>query len=115
MNESYRQRFMAYVNDDLNTSQAIALIWELVKAQDLSDADKKATLDLFDHVLGLQLAAWKPQAAEPIPEAVVELAQQRAQAREAKDWAAADAARDELAELGYAVKDTPEGFEIVPA
>jgi len=110
--DTYKERFVNSVNDDLNTSQVIAQIWELVKNNDVSDADKKATITLFDEVLGLQLANWQPAAAAAIPDEITALAQQRSDARKAKDWAAADAARDKLAAMGYEVVDTPDGFEI---
>lgn len=100
-------RFKGFVNDDLNTARGVALVWELVKA-DLPDEVKKATLDVFDGVLGLQLSAWEPVVDE-IPAEIQDLADQRQAARKNKDWAAADAARDALAAAGYEVLDTPEG------
>ncbi len=105
------ERFMAFINDDLNTSQAIALSWELIKSG-LPSGVKRATMDRFDQVFGLQLAQWQPPAQEELPKEVVALAKQRQQARADKDWAAADAARDELAALGYEVVDTADGFEL---
>ena len=110
--DDYQQRFLQCVNDDLNTSQAIALVWELVKNKEITSADKKATLDWFDQVLGLNLAQWQPAAEEAVPDDILKLAEARQTARAAKDWAAADAARDELAAQGYEVIDTPEGFQV---
>jgi len=110
--DDYQQRFLQCVNDDLNTSQAIALVWELVKNKEVTSADKKATLDWFDQVLGLNLAQWQPAAEEAVPDDILKLAEARQTARAAKDWAAADAARDELAAQGYEVIDTPEGFQV---
>lgn len=108
----YRDRFLACVNDDLNTSQAIALVWELVKNKDISHADKKATVTWFDQVLGLNLSDWQPAADEAVPDEIMQLAEARQTARASKDWAAADAARDELAAQGYEVIDTPDGFQV---
>ncbi len=110
--EAYKERFIASVNDDLNTSQVIALIWELVKSNDITTGDKKATVNFFDQVLGLQLSEWEPSAAEAIPDEITALAQARQDARAAKDWQAADAARDSIAEKGYEVVDTADGFDI---
>ena len=110
--KAYEEKFLQYVNDDLNTSRVIALIWELIKDKAVTDADKKATVTLFDEVLGLQLAEWAPAAAAEIPDEIMALAKARQEARAAKDWAAADAARDGLAEKGYEVVDTPDGFEV---
>lgn len=101
------ERFSNAINDDLNTSQGIALAWELLKSS-VTDADKKATLDVFDAIFGLELSNWKP-VVEDIPEEVHALALQRQQARAEKDWAAADTIRDQLSALGYEVKDSADG------
>ena len=108
----FTERFTGFVNDDLNTSQAIALIWELVKDSSVADADKKATVTLFDQVLGLRLAEWAPQEQAQVPEQIMTLVSARQQARDSKDWPAADKARDDLAALGYEVVDTPDGPEV---
>ena len=49
------ERFTACVNEDLNTSKALAVVWEAVRS-DLDSATKRATLAVFDSVLGLDLA-----------------------------------------------------------
>ncbi len=105
--EEFTARFFACIYDDLNTSQAIAVIWELIKSE-LADGTKKATLDVFDKVLGLQLAEWEP-VVEDIPSEIVELAEQRTQARQDKNWAVADKIRDELLARGYEIKDSTDG------
>ncbi|OED37324.1 cysteine--tRNA ligase [Chromatiales bacterium (ex Bugula neritina AB1)] len=110
--DDYAQRFGDCINDDLNTSQAIALVWELVKNNSVSGADKKATLVKFDEVLGLQLSVWEPAAEEAIPDEIISLAQTRQNARKSKDWDAADAARNAIAAAGYEVVDTADGFEV---
>lgn len=111
-NKQYSDKFEAFVNDDLNTSRAIALIWELIKATDVEDADKKATVTAFDSVLGLRLSEWLPAAKTEAPEKIMALVQARTQARADKDWRAADKARDDLAALGYEVIDTTNGPEV---
>ncbi len=111
-NTEYVDRFTSFVNDDLNTSQAIALIWELVKTSDITDADKKATVTLFDNILGLLLPEWEPAAQAEVPEQIKDLVAARQKARADKDWPAADKARDDLAVLGYEVVDTPDGPEV---
>ncbi len=110
--DSYKTQFISFVNDDLNTSRAIALIWDLLKSGDVSNANKKATLTFFDETLGLQLAEWTPAAKADIPDEIMQLVDTRQQARSSKDWAAADKARDDLAALGYEVVDTPDGPEV---
>ena len=112
ISEAYIAKFTSYVNDDLNTSRVIALVWEIVKDASLSSADKRATVEVFDSVLGLGLSQWQPPADVEIPDEIVAFAQKRQDARQSKDWAAADEARDALAERGYQVVDTSDGFEI---
>lgn len=97
--------FAGHMNDDLNVPRALATAWDLTKC-DLSDADKKATMLAFDEVLGLRLGAWAPAA---VPAEMLALAEKRQAARAARDWAAADALRDQITAAGYEVRDTPEG------
>jgi cysteinyl-tRNA synthetase len=108
-----RERFFAALAEDYNTPQALAAVWEWVRRAN-SDSAPAGRQDLGEMlgVLGLEnlLAA----AAGP-PEEVVALARERLAAREARDFARADALRDELAGLGWVVRDTPGGFEFEPA
>jgi len=100
-------RFTEEINQDLNLPRALAVVWELVKS-DLPDSVKLATMAAFEPVLGLNLAVWRPSEGL-VPEAILALAQQRQQARQAKQWEQADALRAELAAQGYEVEDTPTG------
>lgn len=108
--DEYYQRFMNCLNDDLNMPRALAVIWDMVKA-DLPDGAKKATLLAFDDVLGLDIAGWAPEALE-VPAAVTQLVAERESARERRDWTRADALRDEILALGFLVEDTREGAKI---
>ncbi|RFU48601.1 cysteine--tRNA ligase [Paraburkholderia sp. DHOC27] len=110
--ESYLARFAAEVNQDLNLPRALAVMWEMVRS-DLPDAARRATLDRFDAVLGLGLADWQPQAVDVPPE-IVALAEQRQQARAAKDWARADELRDALRSAGWQIEDSVTGVSIKP-
>jgi cysteinyl-tRNA synthetase len=111
---SYREQFTTRVNNDLNMPQALALTWELVKG-DVPAAEKKATLLLFDQVLGLRLGEWRPADQTDIPEKIVALVEQRQQARAEKDWQQADAIRLQIAAAGFEVKDTAEGPQVQTA
>ncbi len=105
--DSYQVLFHEMINDDLNTAGALATVWELLKNSDVSDADKKATILDFDRVLGLKL----DEVAEKveIPNAVTELLSAREAARANKDFKKSDELRDEIAKLGFIVKDTQDG------
>jgi len=105
VSEAWMGTFAGHMNDDLNVPRALATAWDLTKS-DLSDADKKATMLAFDEVLGLRLGAWAPAA---VPAEMLALAEKRQAARAARDWAAADALRDQITAAGYEVRDTPEG------
>ena len=112
--ETALAQFTKEINDDLNMPRALAVTWNLVKS-DLPDGVKKATILLFDQVLGLGLANWQPETAvstEQIPDAVRTLLRQRQQARADKAWAQADALRDQIAAAGFEVVDTPDGPEL---
>ncbi|WP_088159589.1 cysteine--tRNA ligase [Achromobacter xylosoxidans] len=100
-------RFNAELNDDLNLPRALAVLWELVKSE-LSPATLKATVDSFDLVLGLGLRDWNPVASD-IPESIRVLLGERAQAREAKNWAKADEIRKLLNTQGWRVEDGNDG------
>jgi cysteinyl-tRNA synthetase len=90
----------------------VAVTWELVKS-DLPAATKKATLLVFDRVLGLGLAEWQP-AEEKVPDEVLALVAQRQQARKEKRWQDADALRASISAAGYALEDTPQGPRVKP-
>jgi cysteinyl-tRNA synthetase len=110
VDEEYVDKFTDQVNDDLNMPRALAVTWDLVRS-DLPDPTKKATLQIFDSVLGLNLISWQPKE-ESIPEDILGLIDQRQKARENKNWAEADEIRDQLATAGYHVKDTPDGPQV---
>ena len=100
--------FSAAVRDDLNTPRAMATVAAALNDKLLTPAEKLALLYGFDQVLGLGLAAWAPETVELTPE-LKDLLDQRRQARDAKDWAAADEIRARLAEKGFVVKDSAAG------
>ncbi len=109
---AYKDRFMAYINDDLDTPKAIALIWDILKDNNQSDADRRATIIDFDKVFGLKLDTIKKSEDEEIPDEITALAEAREEARKEKDWVKADALRIEIEARGFVVSDTPNGIKI---
>lgn len=105
--------FINAINDDLNTSQALAIAWKLIKDTNISHADKKATLNEFDLVLGLGLAHMKEKIQEELPPEVLSLISERNTARTDKNWAESDRLRDEIEKLGFEVKDTENGTKVL--
>ena len=109
--ESHRRRFWSALADDLNAPQALAAVWDAVRADDLTPADKWAFLADADRALGFGLAdAVAPDADESGSDPRIDaLVDERQAARQAKDFATSDRIRDELAAEGIEVVDTPTG------
>ncbi len=105
----YRARFITAITDDLAMPAALAVAHAVASAEDLSPAQRRALLLDFDQVFGLDLSAPAEGEAGELPDAAVELLSARAAARAARDYAASDRLRQELAALGVEVRDTPEG------
>jgi cysteinyl-tRNA synthetase len=110
VDKDYVERFTNQVNDDLNLPRALAVTWELARSS-LPVATKKATILVFDRILGLNLAGWQPVQDE-IPTEILALAEQRKTARAEKRWADADALRQQITQAGYEIEDTPQGMRI---
>lgn len=104
------QAFREALEDDINTSKALALVWDVAGNTLLSDSDKKATLLAFDTVLGLGLASLSFE----IPEEVQKLLDRRNEARLQNDWTASDTLREEIESHGFVVKDTKDGTTVIP-
>lgn len=111
------ERFMNVMNDDIDTPQALAVLWDVMKS-DMEVGKKLATIFEMDLVLGLQLQAWHEaavQARTDIPVDVTELVEAREIARDAKEWAEADRLRKTIMDRGYIVEDTADGARIYPS
>ncbi|OHA29321.1 MAG: cysteine--tRNA ligase [Candidatus Taylorbacteria bacterium RIFCSPHIGHO2_12_FULL_45_16] len=113
---SYKENFQTYINNDLDTPKGIALVWDILRDKQLSDADKKATIINIDEVLGLNLIAAKGIAEETVkdvPADIAALVEAREQARAEKDWVKSDALRQEIEERGFVVTDTKDGIRVI--
>jgi cysteinyl-tRNA synthetase len=107
----WREKFLAAINDDLNTPQGLAVIWDLLRDNSVSPAEKLATIISFDQILGLDLKN-KIEQELVVPEIVSQLAAEREAARQAKNYSRSDELRQEINRLGYQVDDTDEGPKI---
>ncbi len=112
--EAKREEFIAAMDDDLNTADALAAVFELVREantavnQKASKADAECYLNMFGEltkVLGLVYNDEK----DDLDETVEALIEQRTKARAEKNWAEADRIRNELKAMGIILKDTPQG------
>jgi len=110
--------FKEALDNDLNTSLAITALYDVLKA-DTNAATKLALIREFDKVLGIGLIenASKPsdKKEDEIPAEILELAEKRAEARKAKDFALADELRAKITELGYIIEETRQGTTIKKA
>lgn len=113
-----KQQFIDAMNDDLNTADAIAVIFELVRSVNIlitedksSKNDITAIYNLFNELTNVLGLLYVKQEDE-IPQNVLELVQQRKDARTAKNFALADSIREEILKLGYVVEETRQGVNI---
>ncbi len=110
--KSYREAFMHAIGNDINTSQALTVVYDVLKAE-MDDVSKRALLSDFDKVLSLDLLKGQPEKGAGVDDDLKEYIEQkimeRKEAKKAKDFAKADAIRDELLEKGIELKDTREG------
>ena len=115
----FKNKFQDALCNDLNTSMAITILYDLLKA-DVNDKTKLELIKDFDYVLSLQLFENGKALAEAVETTGVDAElesfilakiEERAAAKKAKDFATADAIRDELLAKGVAIKDTREGVK----
>ena len=102
------------LNDDLNTAGALGAIFtglrDAVKTEGLAAAQALAALHRILRALGLVLP--EAEKSVTVPDDIIALAEQRLAVRQAKDWAQSDVLRDQLAALGWTIKDSKDGYEL---
>jgi len=105
------QKFEDAINNDLNMSEALAVVWEVLKS-DNPFSSKAESLLKFDKVLGLGLAQVKSselKVTSEVPENVQKLVKEREELRKQKRFHLADEMRHKIKKLGYEVKDIEKG------
>ncbi len=114
--EAHRNEFIEAMEDDLNTADALAAVFSLVRdintaiAAGAKKAELTAFAECFDeltNVLGLVYN----RKTESLDDEIEALIEQRTAARKAKDFATADAIRDKLKDMGIVLEDTPQGVK----
>ncbi len=116
--QSYKERFLEAINDDLNMPLAMGVVWEIarneVKAKEWADLllelDKVLALDLKNSKAYLET-----ERKIELPEEIQKMIEERKIARENKDWAKSDDLREKIEQAGYSVKDTKEGMTVEKA
>ena len=117
--DEYKEKFIKAMDDDVNTADAISVIFEVVALANKSiTAESNTALSVIKkaveliYELGGVLGILYKDEEEGLPADVEALLEKRAEARKNKNWAESDAIRDELKSLGYEVKDTPQGQQL---
>ena len=112
------KNFYAALAEDLNTPQAVALVWDLLRDQAIAPAVKRVSLAEADRVLGLGLGESGPVARVTVismgdlPDEVKRLLSARQEARDNKDYKKSDDLRAQIAKKGFDVKDAPDGQKV---
>lgn len=107
INTKYLKEFRDAMNDDLNTPEALATLWKLVR-----DKDAKGKIETIKEIeKTFELGLLEKEKIE-IPSEVKKLAKEREEMRKKKNWEEADNLRKRIEELGFSVDDTPEGMKI---
>ncbi|MDB5195378.1 MAG: cysS [Parcubacteria group bacterium] len=113
------RRMVAVVRDDLATPAALALLWETLRDEEMSAAEKLGVLTAADAIFGLALVnppeVEGPVATEDLPQEVQVLILRRDEARQAKEYKLSDEIREELEYRGYRVDDGPSGTVVTPS
>ncbi len=117
MLDARQAQFVEAMDDDLNTADALAAIFELVRdinthviAENANKADCEAAAKMFDELCGV-LGLVYNRKKESLDDEVEALIAKRTQARKDKNWAEADRIRDELKAMGIVLEDTAQGVK----
>jgi len=105
--KNYQDKFKSYLEDDLNTANAITVIYDVLKSN-LNDASKKYLINDFDKVLSLDLIK-ENKIDEKLEEYIKDAIERRNEAKKNKDYSLADKIREELLSKNIVLKDTREG------
>jgi len=110
--EDFNNEFKSYLEDDLNTANAVSIIYEVLKSE-CNDKTKLELIKEFDKVLSLDLTKKEEKIINE--EFVKEKIEERKIAKQNKDFEKADKIREELLNMGIIIKDTREGtiFEVI--
>lgn len=104
--KKYKKKFLDAINDDLNIPQALAVLWEVLKTNELGNKEKYLLALEFDRIFGLSL---HKISRGKLTKETKSLIKQREKARLNQDWELADKIRDKLKEKGVILEDTEKG------
>ncbi len=104
---NYKSQFKSIINDDLNTPEALALLWKVLKDKGLKNEEKYNLVLDFDKVLGLNL-----EEKTELPKEIVRLALKREEYRKEKNFEEADEIRKKIEKEGYEIEDKEMGYKL---
>ena len=118
MFDKRRKQFVDALNDDLNTADAIAAVFELVRdinsnvlAKEATRGNLEAAAAVFDELCSVLGLVYNRDMDSSLDSEVEALIEKRTAARKEKNWAEADRIRDELKNMGIVLEDTPQGVK----
>lgn len=112
--KEFEDKFLESINEDLNMSKALAVLWEVVKS-DLPSGAKAKLVFKFDEVLGLNLQELSAQirlVEGRVPGHIQQMVEERQHLRKQHQFNAADKIRAEVEKLGYKIEDTKKGLKV---
>ena len=106
--DKYNEKFINEISNDLNTANAISVLYEVLKDSNINNSTKLELIKSFDKVFSLNLVVEK-KIDEQLEKYILEKIEERKVAKANKDFEKADAIREELLSKGIVIKDTREG------
>lgn len=125
--DEYKNKFLEFINDDLNIPGALAMTWDMIKDKELPDSEKYDLLIDFDKIFGLKLSEAKSEKVSDskyviktekdgipiwtsdisvLPKELMGLIEEREKFREKKEWDKADDTRKAIEKMGWTVEDS---------
>lgn len=109
----YQKSFLDDINDDLNVTGAMAVLWDMIKDENLNASEKLYLAYDFDSIFGLDFRKVEAEkSGADIPAEIIELAEKRKEAKKKRDFKSADEFRNLIKEKGFEIVDTKNGYEI---
>jgi cysteinyl-tRNA synthetase len=103
-NDSVLKPFYLALEDDINTPKAIAVVWDILKSNKISEEEKRYVLEKVDEVFDIDI-----NVVLKLPKKIKDKVEMRENARREKKYSDSDAIRGELEIEGYTISDTPSG------
>ena len=102
IDKKYYEEFIDKISDDVDVPGALAVLWNMIRDENVDKADKYKTALLMDKVFGLNLGQVEE---EDVPQEIIELAEERKRAKNDKDFRLADEIREKIKQKGWLVED----------